>query len=236
MIRYKNIICISSIDWDFVWQGHQEIMNTFAENENKVLFIENTGIRSPNMSDIPRIKKRLINWFKSFRGMRQEKANLFIYSPLIIPFPYSKLASLINKWIMLGILRNWMRASNFTNPIIWTFLPTKISVDLIKNIDNKLSIYYCIADFDQLVKDTKKIRKTEEALLKTVDLVFAQGRLLKERCLEFNKHVAVFPFGVRGEVFQSFEQTPSKEMPKDLASIRGKRIGYIGGIHKHISF
>ena len=46
MIHNKNIICVSSIDWDFVWQGHQEIMNTFACHGNRVLFIENTGIRA----------------------------------------------------------------------------------------------------------------------------------------------------------------------------------------------
>ena len=236
MLRNQNIICISSIDWDFVWQGHQEIMNTFAKNGNKVLYIENTGIRTPNISDIPRIKKRIINWFKSISGIRQERDNLFIYSPVILPFPYSRLASFINRYIMLRILKNWMRAANFTDPVIWTFLPTKISTDLIKTIENKLSIYYCIADFDELVKDTKKVRRTEEELLKTVDMVFAQGKSLKERCLEFNRHVSIFPFGVKQEVFESFNNTPVKKIPADLESIRGKRIGYIGGIHKHISY
>ncbi len=43
MLKNENIICISSIDWNFVWQGHQEIMSTFARNGNRVLFIENTG-------------------------------------------------------------------------------------------------------------------------------------------------------------------------------------------------
>jgi len=236
MLHSQNIICISSIDWDFNWQGHQEIMDTFAKNGNRVLYIENTGIRTPKISDMPRIRKRILNWLKSFRGIRQERPNLFIYSPVILPFPYSKWASFINKRIMLGILKNWMRASNFTNPIIWTFLPTRISVDLIKNIENKLSIYYCIADFDELVADTKKMRSAQEELLKTVDLVFAQGKFLQERCLKFNKHVSIFPFGVKKQVFESFMNTTSKKIPEDLESIKGKRIGYIGGIHKHVSY
>ena len=40
MIMNQNIICISSIDWDFVWQGHQEIMSTFAQNGNRMLSID----------------------------------------------------------------------------------------------------------------------------------------------------------------------------------------------------
>ena len=31
MLRNVDIVCFSSIDWDFIWQGHQEIMSAFAE-------------------------------------------------------------------------------------------------------------------------------------------------------------------------------------------------------------
>jgi len=58
MLKGKNIICISSIDWDFIWQQHQTIMSTFARNGNRVLFIENTGVRAPGVADAPRLIKR----------------------------------------------------------------------------------------------------------------------------------------------------------------------------------
>src|SRR3989339_1357426 len=104
MLKNQNIICISSIDWDFVWQGHQEIMSAFASNGNKVLFIENTGVRAPIIKDIPRLRKRYISWFKSIKGFRRETDNLYVYSPVILPFPYSRLARLINKNILLSAL------------------------------------------------------------------------------------------------------------------------------------
>ena len=62
MLKNEDIICISSIDWDFIWQGHQEIMTRLARQGNRVLFIENTGVRVPNFRDIGRIRKRLVNW------------------------------------------------------------------------------------------------------------------------------------------------------------------------------
>lgn len=62
MLKGRDIICFSSIDWDFIWQGHQEIMSALATNGNRVLFVENTGIRRPGFSDIPRLLKRLSNW------------------------------------------------------------------------------------------------------------------------------------------------------------------------------
>lgn len=211
-------------------------MNAFAENKNRVLYIENTGVRAPRVSDVSRLKKRLLNWFGSSRGIRQKKENLFIYSPLIIPFPYSKLAAALNRYIMLRTLRNWMKRVNFTDPIIWTFLPTRVSLDLIKGIKNRLSIYYCIANFDELVKDRNALKTAEKNLLERVDLVFAQGAFLKKRCLRFNRDVSVFPFGVRREIFEPFRNKPMEKAPEGIESIQGKKIGYIGGIHKHISF
>ena len=76
MLKNQNIICISSIDWDFSWQGHQEIMSTLARNGNRVLFIENTGIRTPNIKDFSRIKERILNWYKGTKGFRKQQENL----------------------------------------------------------------------------------------------------------------------------------------------------------------
>ena len=37
MLTGHDIVCISSIDWDVIWQGHQEIMSTFAKQGTRVL-------------------------------------------------------------------------------------------------------------------------------------------------------------------------------------------------------
>ena len=66
MLKGENIICISSIDWNFVWQGHQEVMSTFARNGNRILFVENTGVRGPRIGDISRIKDRIKNYLRGY--------------------------------------------------------------------------------------------------------------------------------------------------------------------------
>jgi hypothetical protein len=38
MPERRDVVCISSIDWDFIWQGHQEIMATLAAQGHRVLF------------------------------------------------------------------------------------------------------------------------------------------------------------------------------------------------------
>ena len=236
MIKNENIICISSIDWDFIWQGHQEIMSTFAKNGNKVLFIENTGVRTPTFKDIPRLKKRIARWFKSVKGFRKESENLFIYSPVILPFPYSRFARWVNRHMLIKPLKYWMKAMNFHRPIVWTFLPTGMALDIINEIDKKLLVYYYIADFDELTDNSRRLKATEGSVMKMCDLIFAQGRLLEEKAKRFNKNVHIFPFGVNAEVFEDFSKKRPGPVPRDLKDIKKPIIGYVGGIHKHIDF
>ena len=113
----SGIICFSSIDWDFIWQGHQEIMATLAAQGHRVLFVENTGVRNPTLRDWPRIRTRLAHWRHSLRGFRQERPNLYIFSPLVLPFPYARLARWLNQWLLVSALRRWMAVTNVDRPL-----------------------------------------------------------------------------------------------------------------------
>ncbi len=235
MIKNQNIICISSIDWDFVWQGHQEIMSVFAKNGNRVLVIENTVVRTPTFKDITRLRKRLINWMKGTKGFRQQMDNLYIYSPLVLPFPYSRIARYINRRLLLGALEKWIKVMDFHEPIIWTFLPTGTALDIINNTAKKLLVYYCIADFYALADNYRKVERTENELIKKSDLIFVQGKVLRDKCRRLNNNVHIFSFGIKSETFENFRNN-SVKAPLDLKDIKKPIIGYIGGIHRHIDF
>ena len=104
MNRPADVLCLSSIDWDFIWQGHQEIMSRLAADGHRVLFVENTGVRGPALGDFPRVRKRVLSWWKATKGFREERPNLFVYSPLVFPFPYSRFARLANRFLLMRSL------------------------------------------------------------------------------------------------------------------------------------
>ncbi|MDD5680540.1 MAG: ElyC/SanA/YdcF family protein [Candidatus Omnitrophica bacterium] len=232
MIKGKNIICISSIDWDFIWQQHQTIMSTFARNGNRVLFIENTGVRSPRISDMPRLKRRIINWLKSIKGFREESENLYIFSPLIVPFPYSRIARCVNRFFMLNALKRWLRIMEFNNPIIWTFLPTPLVLDIVDKIPHEALIYYCTDNFAATSKGAAKIVKYEKKVLGLSDGVFVMARNMVDYCRSFNKNVTCIPMGVDADVF--IKAKSGNILPEKLEGLKGKIIGYIGGIRHSI--
>ncbi len=232
MLKNQDIICISSIDWDFIWQQHQEIMSTFAKNGNRVLFIENTGVRPPVISDTSRIFKRISNWRKSVKGFRQEMENLYIFSPIVLPFPYSRLARVINKFLLTRSIERWSRVMGFQNPIIWTFLPTPLVLDIIDKIPHRALIYYCTDNFSATSKAAKKIVKYEQKVFKKADAVFVMARNMVNYCKEFNKNVTCVPMGVSPAIFEKSAATLPK--PPELQNAKSKVIGFIGGLRQSI--
>lgn len=231
-LKSETVVCVSSIDWDFNWQGHQEIMSAFAKQGNTVLFIENTGIRVPRLKDLPRLGARLANWRRDVGGIRKIRERLWVCSPVIFPFPYSRLAGYINRFLLYRTIRDWLHLVGSKNPILWTFLPTRITLDLIDVLDPELVVYYCIADFEE-VGPPRKVRQAQEKLLRRADVVFAQGELLAQRCRRFFSNVSIFPFGVRAELF---ERPDLKEVPEELEKIPRPRIGYVGALQRHVDF
>ncbi|MDD4899231.1 MAG: ElyC/SanA/YdcF family protein [Candidatus Omnitrophica bacterium] len=232
MLKKHDIICISSIDWDFIWQHHQSIMSTLAKNGNRVLFIENTGVRTPSFGDIPRIKKRILNWLKSIKGFRREMDNLFIYSPMIIPFPYWRFARWINRRLMFTPLFRWMKVMDFHEPIIWTFLPTPIVLDLIKAVPHAMFIYYCTDNLSATSKEAKKISRYEQKVLRAADIVFVMAKNMVDYCKTFNRNVTCIPMGVDVERFDIPQENTFK--PAELENINGHIVGYIGGVRQSI--
>ncbi len=228
-----DIICISTIDWDFIWQGHQEIMSTLAAEGHRVLFIENTGVRTPALRDISRVTRRVRNWWRGTNGFRRERENLFVYSPIVVPFPYSRVSRWINRYAMLRAIRRWMGAIGFDRPVVWTFLPTPLALDLIEAVDPKLSIYYCIDDLASSSREARRITESERTLFRRADLVFVTSEKLRARAAIDARSVHFFPFGVSLRRFQE-ARVSSAPPPDDVARLKRPIIGYVGGLHQWV--
>jgi len=207
-------------------------MSRLAKNGNKVLFIENTGVRLPKISDVPRIKKRFINWLKSAKGFRKEAENLYIYSPLILPFPYWRVARWINRYLLTKALNRWIKTLGFYDPVLWTFLPTPIVLDLAEAISHKSFVYYCTDNFAATSLYAKRIVRYEEMVLKAADVVFVMSKNMAQKFSVFNKQITCVPMGVDTDRFLNTGAILSK--PSEMEHIKTPIIGYVGGIRDSV--
>jgi glycosyltransferase involved in cell wall biosynthesis len=230
MLTGKTIICMSSIDWDFNRQGHQEIMSTLSAWGNHVLFVENTGVRSVTMRDLPRLRHRLRRWR---RGIREEQRDLHVYSPVILPLPYSRLAGSINHRIVAHTLRRFIRRFTGSQPILWTFLPTPLVHDLIRDLDPELTVYYCVDDLPSSSPGARRLAPSDAALLQTADLVFVTSENLRRRAASVRDEVHLFPFGVDYETFERV-RTGIGPPPEELWTVPRPIVGYVGGLNEKL--
>jgi glycosyltransferase involved in cell wall biosynthesis len=249
MLSGRDIILISSIEWDFNWQGHQEIARRLAQAGNRVLYIENLGVRAPGLHDAKRVALRLAHWAKSLPdgGVREVSPNLYVCSPLILPPFGSKIRHRLNQSALLPLIRRTVRNLRFEPDVIWTFLPTDTVASLVKMLckPKGVVVYYCIADFAELAPHPQDILKSERSIIEMSDVVFAQGTRLAEHCSQGGKKVEIFPFGVNLNLFAKKNghsngsngtepATSNGDSASDLMSrLPRPIIGYVGGIHKY---
>jgi uncharacterized SAM-binding protein YcdF (DUF218 family)/glycosyltransferase involved in cell wall biosynthesis len=233
VLRDQDIVCIASIDWDFVWQGHQQVMSMLAAQGNRILFIENTGVRPPQLGDLGRLRHRISRWWNSTRGFRQEAPNLHVFSPLILPWPYSRVAGGINRIMLVRAIRRWMRVMKFRRPIVWTFLPTPLARALLSALEPEVSVYYCVDDLRSSSVPARKIQCTEEKVFAEVDLVFVTSEKLRARAARFAPRVHVFPFAVDYPPFEA-ARTDGLPLPANVAALTRPIVGYVGGVHRWV--
>jgi len=233
MGRLPDVVCISSIDWDFIWQSHQEVMSRLAAEGHRVLFVENTGVRTPSFRDLSRLRQRIRNWWRGTKGFREERPNLFVYSPLLLPGPYLWLSRWINRFVLVRALQRWMRATGFYRPIVWTFLPTPLARDLVAALDPQLTIYYCVDDLASSSPAARKIAPSEQRMFAEADLVFVTSERLRRRAAQYTDRVHLFPSGVNLEQFEDARHGAA-EPPADVRALRRPVIGYVGGLHQWV--
>ncbi|MGB9182217.1 MAG: glycosyltransferase [Pyrinomonadaceae bacterium] len=239
MISGRDFVLISSIEWDFLWQSHQEIAERLARAGNRVLYIENTGVRAPRLSDAGRIATRLGRWARAAisHGVRQVAPNLYVCSPLVMPPLGRRWQRISNRRFLLPFIARAARRLHMRDPILWTFLPTDTASDIINLLRTPSSvvIYHCLADFSLLASEPHRLVHNEEQLLQLCDLVLAPSEILAARCSEWARNVHLFPHAVNLDVFpQEREFNGESQHELMLQALPRPVIGYVGGLHRHV--
>ena len=104
MLSGHDIVCISTQDWDDLWTRKQRFMSRLAQQDNRVLYIEQQMHLAGYVKHFKSDWRRIAAWLE---GPREAANNLYVYSlPLILPFyQMSPLINGANYWIIASVLR-----------------------------------------------------------------------------------------------------------------------------------
>ena len=170
-----------------------------------------------------RMLKRLI---RGLRGVRQVAPNLWVHSPLVLPFHGSAVARRINQGLILGSLRLLTRLLGFARPIVWTYNPMVQA--LWKNVDASLLVYHCVDDLAAVPGiPGAAVRGAEESIVRQADAVFITSRELYSRLSILEPETTHYFPNVAD--FAHFARAQADEpLPDDLQAIPRPRLGFVG--------
>jgi glycosyltransferase involved in cell wall biosynthesis len=230
LLHGANIICLSSIDWAFNWQLPQEVASAFAVGGNRVLFVENTGVRRPTFKDASRLRARFRNWRRTGGGVRTASHGVDVHSPLLLPFPYARAAVAVSARLLLRTARKWLLGDPGRPLIVITFLPTPLARAVIRGLQPDLAVYYCADRLTETSAEARKLRHSEPQLLAEADLVLTTSHGLQATAATVAKRVELLPCGVRASEFEQAR----RDGGRSPAGPPGPLIGFTGTLRKHI--
>jgi len=227
----RFIVCLAE-DWGRLPSSSQHIMRVLSR-EYSILWVDSLGLRTPSVrqADLNRIYQKLK---KFFSGIKEREPNIYVYSPLVLPYFKSRLTRKINQVILTLSLKYFLARKKAQRIVFWAACPT--AEGIVGRLKEGKSIYYCADEYSEFSGYSKKlVKELEESLLKKVDLVLVVSDKLHQTKKKYNPNIFTIPHGVEFKRFSKYNLTPV-ELPADLRKIKRPIIGYYGLIRDWIDF
>ena len=201
-----------------------------------MLFLENTGVRAPHDA---RPARACASAFATGGGARrvsaQERPNLFVYSPLVLPLPVFACSPMDQPMAADARPATVDAASPAsTGRSSGRSCRRRSPLDLIRTLDPQLTVYYCIDDFASSSPGAKRIVASEQRLFREADLVFVTSERL--RAARGGVQRSRSPVSVRRQLraVRRGAATRRRRRPTMLRSLPRPLIGYVGGLHQWV--
>ena len=227
-MKGQNIICFAK-DWSEDPTSNNQVMLVLAQ-ENKVLWLNSIAMRRPTFTsgrDLGKVWHKLKSFF---RGAEQPAPNLWVVTPIVLPFPHNKLAIAINRYILRATISYYRRELGLGGFQLWTFLPN--AVEYIGNLGESLVVYYCTDEWSGFTYlDGQKMAAMERQLMQRADICFTTAHSLLESKKAINPNTFLASHGVDHAHFVK-ALAPATTIPAEIATLPHPIIGFFGLIHE----
>ena len=222
-LKGRDIVCFSN-DWDGDPLSKMHAMKILAR-ENRVLWVNSIGNRRPTATarDARRMLKKLSG---AIQGLQQKHPNIWVLTPLAIPFYGSELVRAANGALLKAQIQYAMQQLRFEDVISWSFLPSSAPVS--GTLGESLVVYHCVDEFSAFSDaPAEEIRELERRLLLKSDVVICSSEKLRADKARVNPNAHLVQHGVDLEHFaKAFN--PKTAIPDDLKGAPGPIIGFWG--------
>jgi hypothetical protein len=220
-----EIIHIGVNRWDGLVQREQHLMIGLSRFY-RILFIDPPlSILTVSMGKIKGEK-----W--TFRGrLRRINERLTVYTPYAFP-PFSQQRAWIhrrNTHLLVSQIKKLIRRFSYREYLFGLSWPLWGSA--LKELRPRWSYYDCSDDFLKfpgLKTNKEMLKKFEEELLQSVNLVFCSSQKIKEDKSILHPHCFLIPNGIDSSFLQAMRA--KGEVPYEMQDMRRPILGYVGTI------
>lgn len=224
----KDVVLLSTADWDNpFWTNKQHVAVELAKLGYRVLYIDSLGLRRPSASarDMRRIANRL---FKAVRPPRKVRENLWVWSPIVLPWHGNPYVRRLNRALLGSGLRGWLKLLGLKRQWLWTYNP--LTTEFFDLRSFACRIYHCVDEIKaQPGMPVEVLVEAEENLCRQVGVIFTTSIQLTETRRLWNSNTHYLPNVADYTHFQT-ALDPHTILPPDLAAIPGPRLGFVGAI------
>lgn len=222
MVPHNDVICFAN-DWAGDPLSKKHIMLRFARTR-RVLWINSINNRRPRLAS--KDARRVLQKIRDAKaGLVKVQENIWVLSPLFIPFHSRKIARKLNRWLLGIQIRRAVRKLKLSDPVTWAFGPT--ASDVVGHLGEKCVVYHCVDEFGAFSDAASEIPERERDLLDKADLVIVSSSklLANKRVHNANTHLVLH--GVDFEHFASAANDKTR-IADELASIQHPILGFHG--------
>ncbi|MFT3696309.1 MAG: glycosyltransferase [Kofleriaceae bacterium] len=159
--------------------------------------------------------------------------DLWVYTPLALPFPHSSVARALNRQVLRATIRMLRLRLGIKEFQLWTFLPNV--GDYVGTLGEASSVYYCVDEWSMFgYLNREQTVAAEKVLLEKVDAVFAINHALAEAKRRVNPNTFESPHGVDWAAFAA--AVDGLKVPADLEAIPHPRLGFYGTLRDWVDF
>ncbi len=205
----SDLIVLSHLRWDFVYQRPQHLMSRFAR-ERRVFFVEEPvhGDGAPHL-------------------LTAEREGGIV---LAVPHLPHGLSAEESEAAQAALLAELLDTHGISDYVLWYYTP--MAIPLAAGLTPRAVVYDCMDELSLFRGAPPDLLEREERLLAAADLVFTGGQSLYEA--KRGRHLSVHAFPSSIEAAHFARAREAQPEPADQAGIPRPRLGYFGVIDERI--
>ena len=202
-----DVVCLSHLRWDFVWQRPQHLLSRCAR-ERRVFFVEEAV-----EGDSTRLEER-------------ERDGVTV----VVPHLPGGLSVPEMDTIQQTLLDELFVQHEIDAYVLWAYTPMAFAYA--QHLRPLATVYDCMDELAAFADAPPTLREREAELLRRADLVFTGGRSLYEAKRERHPSVHEFPSSVDAAHFARARVALPE--PPDQAGLRRPRLGFFGVLDERL--